>query len=125
MPPDRVLDTTPPGVPSRPPAPGVGPRIGGPLLTLITLAGIAALAETPWRTSNPGLILLVPAVYAAYIGGFGPGLVSAGISLAFAAVYLSEPGRPFRYSEDNAFRMLGIGLAMPAITIMVGLLKHR
>jgi two-component system cell cycle sensor histidine kinase/response regulator CckA len=125
MPPDLIPDATPPGASPRTPAPRLWPRIGGPLLTLVTLAGIAALAETPWRAPNPGLILLVPAVYAAYIGGFGPGLVSAGLSLAFAALYLSEPGRPFRYSEDDAFRMLGIGLAMPAITLMVGLLKHR
>ena len=133
MPPDPIHEPTPPGAPPRPPShppshpvpPRLWPRIGGPLLTLVTLAGIAALAETPWRAPNPGLILLVPAVYAAYIGGFGPGLVSAGISLAFAALYLSEPGRPFRFSEDNAFRMLGIGVALPAITLMVGLLKHR
>jgi two-component system cell cycle sensor histidine kinase/response regulator CckA len=125
MPPDLIPDAIPPGAAPPPVAPRLWPRIGGPLLTLLTLAGIAALAETPWRAPNPGLILLVPAVYAAYIGGFGPGLVSAGISLLFAAFYLSQPGRPFRYSEDDAFRMIGIGLAMPAITLMVGLLKHR
>jgi PAS domain S-box-containing protein len=109
---------------TEPPPRALWPRVGGPLLTLLTMAGILVLARTPLRLPNPGLMLMVPVVYAAYIGGFGPGLVSAAMSLLFAAFYLSQPGRPLRFSEAAALRMVGDAIAIPAITLMVGLLKR-
>ena len=100
-------------------------RAAGPVLTLLTLAGLLALAQTPWRIPNPALVFLIPVVYSAYIGGLGPGLWSAALSLGFAALYLSDPGHPLRFSAENLPRMLAIALATPAITVMVGLLKQR
>ena len=100
------------------------PWIGGPLLTLLTLAGLAFFAETP-RIQNPAVVYLIPVVFSAYIGGLGPGLLSAGMGLAFCALFYSEPGHLFHYSPDNLRRFLLLAVATPTITLMVGLLKQR
>ena len=100
-------------------------RVGGPFFTLLTAVGIQALAGTSLRILNPGLVLLVPVVYGVYIGGLGPGLVSAALGLLFAAFYHSQPGHAFYFSEGDAVRMVGNAVAIPAITVMVGLLKQR
>ncbi len=100
-------------------------RIGGPLLTLLTLAGLLALAGAPRRIASPAVVYLIPVVFSAYIGGLGPGLVSAAMSLVFAALYYSEPGHPLHFTPDNLGRFLLLALATPTITVMVGLLKQR
>ena len=101
------------------------PRVGGPLLTLFTLAGILALSRTPWRVPNPATVILIPVVYSAYSGGLGPGLVSAVMSLVFVALYFSDPGHPLRFGPENLERMVGVALATLFITVMVGALKQR
>ncbi|HKQ59040.1 MAG TPA: PAS domain S-box protein [Candidatus Eisenbacteria bacterium] len=106
-------------------APTLWSRAGGPLVTLLTLAGIVALARTPWAVPTPAVVFLVPVVYSAFIGGLVPGLVSAGLGVAFAVLYFSDPGAPLQFSADNLERLIGVALATPAIAVMVGLLKRR
>src|SRR5262249_31532529 len=110
----------PMGAPTR-----LWPRVGGPLLTLLTLAALLALRGTPWRLPNPGLVFLIPVVFSAYSGGLGPGLVSAAACLVFTAFYLSDPGRPLHWSGENLGRLAGVTIATPIIAVMVGALKRR
>ena len=120
-----TLDPADAGIPATTGRGGVWARVGGPLLTLLAAAGLAAIADTPGRPGNPALVLLIPVVYSAYSGGLGPGLVSAAIGVAFAAYSLSPPGQPFRVAPDNLSRLLAVVIATPAITVMVGVLKWR
>src|SRR5262245_31484827 len=101
------------------------PWVGGPLLTLLTLLGLAGLSDLPQRIQNPAVVYLIPVVFSAYIGGLGPGLLSAGMSLAFCAWFYSEPTRLFHYAPDDLRRLQLLAIATPTITLMVGLLKRR
>jgi PAS domain S-box-containing protein len=99
--------------------------LGGPIVTLATLFGLSALASTPWRIASPAVVYFIPVIYSAYVGGLGPGTVSAALSLAFALLYYSQPGHPLTYTADNLHSVLMLGISTPTITLMVGLLKRR
>ena len=121
MPPEPVNDSA---RQSSPPA-NLWAKVRGPLLTLATLGVLAALATTHLRIPNPALIYLIPVVYSAYAGGLGPGLLSAAMTLVFALIFFSQPGRPFTYTDDDLRRLVTIFVATPAVTVMVGVLKRR
>jgi PAS domain S-box-containing protein len=121
MPRTPVNDTAhPSGPPTR-----LWPTVGGPLLTLATLVGLLALAPTPWRIPNPAIVFLIPVIYSAYVGGVGPGLVSTALSLVFALLFFSQPGRPFAYTDENLAGVVTIFIATPVIALMTGVLKRR
>jgi PAS domain-containing protein len=97
----------------------------GPLVTLATAGAILFLDRYVVVVPNPGAITFIAVVFSAYVGGVGPGLVSAVISLAFAAIYFSTSGLLFEYRPDNLARLYVLVLATPAIALMVGALQGR
>src|SRR5258705_10936834 len=92
----------------------------GPIVTLVTAGGILLLEKYLIRVPTPGAMTFLVVAFAAYLGGLASGLVSAGISLAFAAVYFSEPGELLRFTPDNLARMLVLAICTPAMAIMMG-----
>ncbi len=121
MPPTPLNDAaTAPGPPA-----SLWPLVGGPLLTLAMLISLLALAVTPWRIPNPAILFLIPVIYSAYVGGLGPGLVSATLSLVFSLIFFSRPGHLFEYTGEDTRRLVAIFLATPTVTLMTGLLKRR
>jgi diguanylate cyclase (GGDEF)-like protein len=94
-------------------------------VTLATAGGILLLERYLIRVPNPGAMTFLVVAFAAYLGGLASGLVSAGISLAFAAVYFSEPGELLRFTPDNLARMLVLAICTPAMAIMMGILHAR
>jgi diguanylate cyclase (GGDEF)-like protein len=97
----------------------------GPIVTLATVSAIVLLDRYVVVVPNPSAITFIAVVFSAYIGGITPGLISAAISLGFAAVYLSTPGLLFEYRPENLARLYVLVVATPAIACMVGALRVR
>jgi PAS domain S-box-containing protein len=96
----------------------------GPLSTLATL--VVMLALRPIATiSSPGIPLLVTVAASAVLGGIGPGLVSAAITIAFVAADASLPGRPFAYDGTGVSRFLINAVAAVVMALMVGAIRRR
>jgi two-component system cell cycle sensor histidine kinase/response regulator CckA len=96
----------------------------GPVLTLGVLALIVAVRQVA-PISSPGLLLLLTVAVAAVIGGVGPALISATITVLFAAVDASAPGQLFLYSSDNVSRLAVNAAVAPAMAILVGTIQAR
>ncbi len=62
----------------------------GPLLTLAVLILIEAISRSFFAIPNPAVIYFTAVVFAAFHGGIGPGLVSAAITLIYAAWFFSK-----------------------------------
>jgi PAS domain-containing protein len=97
----------------------------GPLITLATVSGILLLDRYLIRVPNPGAISFLAVAFSAYLGGIASGLAAAGISIAYAVIYFSDPGSPLSFSPDNLARMLVLCGATPALAVMVGTLQAR
>jgi len=126
---ERVRDRptpsgTLPGVPARR-RHGVARLALGPALTLVVLLTIEAANRWLFTIPNPAVIYFTAVVFAAFHGGIVPGLVSAAITLLYAALFFSTPGAPFTFTPDNSARMLVLLLSTPAVAIMVGFLQRR
>ena len=91
----------------------------------MVLIAIELLDKTLFKIPNPAPIYLIAVVYAAFTGGLPSGLVSAGITLLYAVYYFSTPGQLFHYSDDNLRNVIILAVTIPAIAIMVGILKQR
>jgi len=91
----------------------------------VVLIAIELLDKTLFKIPNPAPIYLIAVVYAAFTGGLPSGLVSAGITLLYAVYYFSTPGQLFHYSDDNLRNVIILAVTIPAIAIMVGILKQR
>ena len=97
----------------------------GPVLTLLILLAIEASNRWLFTIPNPAVIYFTAVVFAAFHGGIAPGLVSAGITLIYAALFFSIPGAPFTFTPDNFARMLVLLISTPAVALMVGFLQRR
>lgn len=97
----------------------------GPLVTAATVVGIYFCDRHLFTVPNPGAISFVAVVFAAYIGGVTSGLLSAAISLGYAAVHFSVPGSILQYHPDNLARLYVLAVATPLIALMVGVLQVR
>jgi two-component system, cell cycle sensor histidine kinase and response regulator CckA len=97
----------------------------GPLLTIVGIVVMAALAPTPWAIPYPALVFLLPIVYSAYSGGLVPGLVSAAIAVVFMLTYLSQPGRWFHYDPESFPHAITLTVMVPAIAVLASLLRQR
>jgi diguanylate cyclase (GGDEF)-like protein len=100
-------------------------QILAPAITLTTVVMILLFDRYLFRVPNPGAISFLAVAFSAYLGGIGAGLVSAAISVGFAAIHFSPPGGLFHYSSDNLQRMLVLVVCTPAIAIMMGELQRR
>jgi len=99
------------------------PALSGPLLTILASIVLALLARTPLYVPNPGSVLVAVVAYAAFRGGVRPGLVSAGIALAYSTYFFAVDGPLMQ--GDNGRRLLVMLLTTPAIALATGGLKDR
>ena len=103
----------------------LGRLLGGPLAALIVV-GFCELADgTPFVVPNPASLLSVVIAGAAAAGGWIPGMISAAISFAYAAVYFSNPGHPFSYTAENLRKVEVLAFTLPALAVLVGWLQAR
>lgn len=97
----------------------------GPLLTLAA-AGVVELVERFLvHVPNLGVVVLVAAAYAAYLGGFRAGLASSLVAVLYSAWTLSEPGAVFHYAPESAVRLAVLLAATPGTALLVGVLRDR
>jgi len=101
------------------------PRLLGPLITAATIVVIEILSQLGFRLPNPPAFLVLAIVFSAFISGFIPGLVSAGIAWLYLPYFFSIPSQLFRYTDADWKRVLVWGLTLPLTAWMVGALKHR
>jgi len=97
----------------------------GPLVTLVTVSVIALIDRNVAPVPNPGAIFYLAVVFATYIGGIGPGLVSAGITFVFSLLHFSAAGQILQIHSDDWTRILVLSGTLPAIVVMVGMLRAR
>lgn len=97
----------------------VGANVRGPLITLAMAIVFDVLARNNLPIAHPFPFLLFTTVYATYIGGLKPGLISGLITLVYAVHFLSEPGSIIRYTPTNAYSLLAIGIAVPVTVLLV------
>ena len=100
-------------------------RVAGIAVTAAVLAAIEILRRSVFPLPNAPAIYLLAVVYAAFQGGTGPGLVSAAMTVAYAAYFFSIPGQPFHYTDGNATRVVVWAITEPAIVLLVGTLQRR
>jgi hypothetical protein len=97
----------------------------GPLAALALAGALAAAEGLGYRVPNPNLLFALTLVWSGFQGGLGPGLASAGLALAYTALDWSLPGRPLRYAPESLHRLEVALVCMPAMAVLVGLLKQR
>jgi two-component system cell cycle sensor histidine kinase/response regulator CckA len=93
--------------------------VWGPLLTLATLILLDLLARAGMPVLYPFPVLLLTVAISGYLGGLRTALVSAVLTVLYGVHFFSEPGLPLRYRHSGAYSLLVIGLAAPAIAILV------
>ncbi|MEO5988466.1 MAG: PAS domain S-box protein [Candidatus Eisenbacteria bacterium] len=97
----------------------------GPLTTAVAMATLVMLRGTSLELEfSSALLALVIAVSAAY-GGVGPGLLAAGMGIAFEAWYLASPDAPFTYTSAALIRLIAISVLLPVLALVIGLLQRR
>ncbi|HEY3177046.1 MAG TPA: ATP-binding protein [Candidatus Polarisedimenticolia bacterium] len=94
-------------------------------MTLAVLLMAHYFSLVPPRVPNPSAIYILAVIFAAFVGGVVPGLVSAGMTLAWAALIYQEPGSFLHFSEENQSRMLLLALTTPSAALLVGVLRTR
>src|SRR6185436_21074580 len=97
----------------------------GPAITLATVALIYLVHRQVYTIPNPAVIYLCAVVFAAYYGGMASGLISAAISLAFAAFFFSDSGQLFQYRANNFSRLTILFITTPIIAVLAGLLSRQ
>jgi diguanylate cyclase (GGDEF)-like protein/PAS domain S-box-containing protein len=97
----------------------------GPLVTVATVVGIAIVNRYVMPVANPGAIFYLAVVFAAYIGGTTAGLVSAAITFGYAVLHFSAPGHLLQVRPEDWNRIIWLSATLPAIVVLVGLLKER
>ena len=110
---------------SAPRATGFATRWSGVLVTLGAGLLLAAFHVTPTRIPYPGILFVVAIIYSTFTGGFPAGFASAALSISFAALILSIPGAPLRYTHADLQRLWVSIAVFPSIALLVGLLKRR
>ena len=97
----------------------------GPILTVLVVLAIESCNRWLFTIPNPAVIYFTAVVFSAFHGGMVPGLVSAALTLIYAAFFFSTPGAPLTFTPDNFARMLVLLLSTPAVAFMVGYLQRR
>jgi signal transduction histidine kinase len=97
----------------------------GPAVTFSVVAAIEATNLLLFTIPNPAILYITAVVFAAYNWGLVSGLLSAALTLLYAAIFFSDHGHLFHYSPDNFMRVLVLVLSTPAMAVMVGILQRR
>lgn len=98
--------------------------MGGPIATLVVLTLVELLRLVNFEIPNPAPLYFIPLVFAALSGGLFAGLLSAAITLTYAAIFYSEPGNLFTFSDENFRRLLVLFVATPSVVIMIELWRR-
>ncbi|MDR7392970.1 MAG: PAS domain S-box protein [Armatimonadota bacterium] len=97
----------------------------GPLLTLAAAGAVELVDRFLVHIPTPGVVVLLAAAYAAYLGGFRAGLASSLVAVLYSAWTLSEPGAVFHYAPESAVRLAVLLAATPGTALLVGVLRDR
>ena len=100
-------------------------NILGPLTTIAAVAAIYLSDRYLVRVPNPGALYYLAVVFSAYLGGLGPALASAAISLGYVALTFSESDALFHYQPESLSRLLVLFVGIPATALMAGVLHAR
>ena len=100
-------------------------KIGGPLLTLGVIAAHMQAYHVGIDIPNPPALLVLTLVFAAYIGGLIPGMISAALAWGYIYFFFSIPGQPFHHTDENIKRIVVWAITLPATALLVGSLKHH
>ena len=96
----------------------------GPAITTASLIAVV-LARSIIPIPSAGIPLLVAVAGAAALGGIGPGLVSAAITIAFVLVDASPPGHLFSYDADELGWLALSVVSAIVIAVIVGDIRRR
>ena len=94
----------------------------GPLVTLTTLVTLELLAGTPFYIPEPAPVALLALVFAAFHGGFGPGMLSAAFYIFFHTYFYAGDGN---ITAPELRGLLILIVEAPLAVILVGILKER
>ncbi len=99
--------------------------LAGPALTAALAAALAVAQAGGLTVPNPVLLFALAIVASAFLGGTGAGLASAGVTFAFTLWAWSVPGHPLTYAPADQQRLVVQALTMPAMAVLVGVLRRR
>ena len=103
----------------------IGACVRGPLLTLTAAVVLDILRRQDLGLISPFPVLILTIVYAAYVGGLLPALVSVALTVLDALHFFAEPGLPLRYTPDNAASLAVVACSALLAGIVVARLYER
>ncbi len=103
----------------------IATAVRGPLLTLAVVVLADVLRRHDLALFSPFPILLLTVVYAAYVGGLRPALVSAVVTSLYAVHFFSRPGLPLRYDSKGLASLVIAAGSSFAIGLVVARLYRR
>ncbi|MBR0366880.1 MAG: diguanylate cyclase [Clostridia bacterium] len=94
---------------------------------LIALGTMLALSAAVWffRVPNPNIILMTGLVFFTSIYGFGAGLASAAVIVAYSMFFFSENNSWVEFSALNLQKLAVIALGALVNTLLIGDLKRK
>lgn len=90
----------------------------------VAIALLAAFSRFVVEIPNQPPVLLIAVAYTAYRGAMIVGLLSAAIYGAYTALFFSDEGHPFTYTEPNLLRTIVLCITAPTMAVMIGLLRR-
>src|SRR5262245_56316173 len=102
-----------------------GSSVGGPLLTFATAGLLGFLSTRGFSPHSSATLMVLAVAFSAFIGGFRPGFLSAGVAWVYFALAFSRDGALFRYDSDDLERLVVLAAITPAVVVMVGVLHRR
>jgi PAS domain S-box-containing protein len=99
--------------------------VRGPLLTLAAAVVLDILRRENLGLVTPFPVLILTVVYAAYVGGLLPALVSVAITVLDALHFFAEPGLPLRYMPENVLSLVAVAVCSLLAGLAVARLHDR
>jgi PAS domain S-box-containing protein len=99
--------------------------VRGPLLTLAAAVMLDILRRENLGLMTPFPVLILTVVYAAYVGGLLPALVSVVITVLDALHFFAEPGLPLRYLPENVLSLVAVAVCSLLAGVAVARLHDR
>ncbi|MEO6056538.1 MAG: PAS domain S-box protein, partial [Gemmatimonadales bacterium] len=103
----------------------VGASVQGPLLTLAVVVGFDVLNRHGVGLVSPFPVLVLAVVYAGYVGGLWPALVSAVVTTLYAVHFFAGRGQPLQYTLENGASLLAVGGSALVAGLVVARLHDR
>ncbi len=99
----------------------------GPLVTAAVGAGILLVDRFVMPVQVPvlGAIMLFAVLFAAYVGGVLPGLVSTTLAIVVVAINFSEPGQLFVIMSDRLARLVAFSFITTSAALLIGISQSR